>query len=84
MNPKQISVLKNGTWNNIKYEGKIEELQVMNISNNAKLPVYATGDSSFQSNMAQQGKASKQSDTGIKFYEFFNEACEACRYIFCP
>ena len=84
LNPKQISVLKNGTWNNIKYEGKIEELQVMNISNNAKLPVYATGDSSFQSNMAQQGKDSKQSDTGIKFYEFFNEACEAVDIYFVP
>ena len=56
----------------------------MNISNNAKLPVYATGDSSFQSNMAQQGKASKQSDTGIKFYEFFNEACEAVDIYFVP
>ena len=73
----EIQVLKNGTWNNIKYEGKIEELQVMNISNNAKLPVYATGDSSFQSNMQAQSRPFKQTNTGVKFYELFNEFYES-------
>ena len=45
--PREIKALKNGNWNSIKYEGKIEELQVMNVSNNANLPIYATGDSTF-------------------------------------
>ena len=61
--------MKNGPWNSIKYEGKIEELQVMNVSNNANLPIYATGDSTFQNNMQQQNKPSKRTDTGIKFYK---------------
>ena len=49
----------------------------MNISNNAKLPVYATGDSSFQSNMQVKSRPFRQTNTGVKFYELFNEFYES-------
>ena len=75
-----VDVLKNGTWKNLKYQGSIEELQVINISTNASLPVYATGDSNFNSDMEQQGKPSKQTTSGLKFYELFNESYESIHF----
>ena len=72
-----VDVLKNGTWNKVKYEGSIEELQVINILTNASLPVYATGDSNFNSHMEQQGKPFKQTTDGLKFYELVSESYES-------
>ena len=79
-----VDVLKNGAWKNLKYQGSIAELQVINVSTNASLPVYATGDSNFNSDMEQQGKPSKQTTSGLKFYELFNEVCEAVDLYFVP
>ena len=52
-----VDLLKNGAWKNLKYQGSIADLQVINVSTNASLPVYATGDSDLKSEYGQAGKA---------------------------